>query len=395
VQENTHNRQHRRQASIFRLNGILGGLLVVAVFLFSATARAEIKNSGLLEREESNVTSPFTPYRERSSQRVEWQERGPFLTPELSFRHITYHFVPGMKTSANHLYMGSLKATNPDNPLITKVGRIWTGNDLYHPVDGISCHYTFGNRVSGNLSLGRTPSVSLDGKDKQPSFSEARLRFKLNDQAFINLRSNQEWEDRYSSCQVGYAAESITALGEYRSTGATDTWRVSLQCYHLDWGDLTSDYRVNLHDGKNSGIFRNTLGIGSKKLYLETGIGKKFYFGDWKLPEADYYDGTISFGLSRHRQDNVSLGYLVETGVASEARTISGSAERFMSKNTKLGLVLAETRINEGRSSVQHLESYLHRTVYWGFYEIRVGLANTARVENTQKDVHLRAGYEF
>lgn len=374
---------------------VLYFLVFLCFLLVPEIIFAQIQAPSRLQRTETSTGSPFFRFRERSSQSLVYNHWSPYIVSEFEFQHTTFKYVLGDKPDTNWIYHASVTGQNMSTPLTFKAGRIWTGNELFQPVDGVSWRYPWGNRLTTSLSLGRVSQTNLDWPERHPAFAEGKLRYKLNDSAFFAIQSAQEMKDNYTSAMLGYSIDSLKSLAEFKSTGATDTFRISLQYYDGYRCDLTSDYRVEMNNGRNSGLLRNTLGISGKKLYFETGVGKKFLFGRTAGPQNFYYDGTLSYGIGKKDQDNVSVGYLVESATASEARTLSGNLERVISANTRLGISVADTRINDGPTSIQHIESYLNRKVDWGFFEVMFALVTTGSNPDLQKEVRLRAGYDY
>jgi hypothetical protein len=371
-------------------------LLVLLAFVAVTTAgQAQLKAPKMIAREESSTTFPYEEYRERSAQRLTYNHVSPFLTTEFDFRHVDFKYVLGGALQENRLLHAGLKGQNLGNDLIAKAGRIWGGNDSFRAVDGISLHHPFGNRLSATALLGKTPVLGRDMDSPKPAITEGRLDYRFNRKAFLALQASQDLADHYSSAVLGYAIEALTALGEFKTTGATDTYRLGFQYFDGTRLDLSSDYRVQMYDGLDTGIFRNTVALSVGSCYFETGLGRKFQFGDRPFDNTSFYEGTVYWGNSRLGQDNLSLGYLLEIMPEVESRTMSGEAERVVTKNTRIALSLADTRFNDGRSSVQSLGGRLHRKVYWGFYELDFALVSGGDRSDLRQDLNVRAGYEY
>ncbi len=348
-----------------------------------------------LERTERNVTTPFGPWRERSEQRLTYNHYTPYLATEFQFRHAIFKHAWGVKTSRDFLYQAGFSGRNMNSPMSFSVGRIWGGNALFRPIDGGSWTYPWGRRLSTTLEAGNLTTPDLKESDAKPGYFEGRLNYRLNEQAHFAVLSEQEWRDRYSAAQLGYVLDTLRLLGEYRSSGATDSWRMGMQYSDGKRVDLTADYRLNRNDDTNSGTGRATAGIESGQMYFEGSLGGQFFFDKEKRPDNSFYEGNVTWGNTRLGENSVGLGYTVETGPASVSRTISGTAERVVTKRTRIGLTLAETRFEQGDASVQNVESRLHRRVDWGFYELRFALISGGASSDLEKDIALRAGYEF
>lgn len=384
-------RQRKSRISI----AVIPLLIGIIFFCCGHRAMAQIKAISQLQREEKNTTSPFGPYRERSSQSIIYNHYTPYLASEFEFRHVIFKDLMGTAEKKFQFYQASFRGQNMTSPLVFKVGRIWTGNEKFRPIDGASWFYPFGRRLTTSLEMGRMPMIDDNTSHGNPGYMEGRIQYRLNDSAFLAFQGLQDLKDRYSSTLLGYEIESLKVLGEYRSSGATDTYRISLQYYDGSKCDITSDYRLNMNDKTDSGVLRNTIGLEVGELYFESGAGSKFFYGDGKIPKNVYYEGNVFWGGRNKRKDSLNFGYLLETGNASSARTLSGTAERVVSPRTKISIGLTDTRFDEGRSSIQNLESKLHRKVEWGFYELRFAFITGGDNSELGKDFSLRAGYEF
>lgn len=347
-----------------------------------------------LERTERNATTPFGPWRERSEQRLTYGHFTPYLSSEFQFRHAIFKHQWGTKTGRDFLYHAAFSGRNMNSPMRFKVGRIWSGNALLRPVDGGSWTYPWGRRLSTTLEAGRLATADLKDKRSKPGYFEGRLNYRLNEQTTFAVLSEQEWRERYSAAQLGYVIDSLRLLGEYRSSGATDTLRMGMQYYDGKCVDLTADYRLNSNDVTNSGVGRATAGVESGQMYFEGSVGGRFFDRE-NMPDSSFYEGNITWGNSRLGENSAGLGYTVETGAASVSRTISGTVERVVTKRTRIGLTVAETRFEQGGMNIQNMESRLHRRVDWGFYELRFALISGGADSDLERDIALRAGYEF
>jgi hypothetical protein len=378
---------------------VVGRLLITISGMLLAsgmTAHAGLHEPCRLDREEINTQSPFGPFRERSTQRLTWYRWQPYLTSELSFRHVIYKDFAGVASKAHQLYHASFSGRPLTTPLEFSAGRIWAGNHQLRPIDGATWWYPWGERLKTTLTVGRSARVDLNGQGEQPSFFEGRFDYRFNQETTLTFQRNQEFKEGFSSGQIGYKIDNLRFLGEYRNTGATGTARLGLQYYDGHRCDLTGDYRLNQHDDGDSGVMRNILAIEMGEFYLETGVGGTFFLEEPRVKnDTHYYEGSVTWGDPRTRKDILQIGYMLEKAPASSARTLSGHAERRVSRKTTLGLGVSSTVFEESGASIQNLEGSLHRRVDWGFYEIRLGMINSASQGNLQKDVGLRAGYEF
>jgi hypothetical protein len=348
-----------------------------------------------LQREEISTFSPFGQYRERSTQRVVYNHLTPYLASEFEFKHATFKDFQGTAPTLNLLYQASFRGYNMDTPLEFKAGRIWTGNQRFRPVDGVSWSYPWGKRLTTRLEFGQLPRIEDRDRYNQPAYFEGRLHYRFNDEAFFAVQGIQDDRDHFTSTMVGYQIDTLKFIGEYQSSGATDSARVSLQYYDGKRLDLTGDYRISRHEGTDTGIMRNLLGWEIGTCYFEGGVGGKFHFDGPRLPSSSFYEGNLTWGLPKKGKDTMSLGYMLETSPGSSSRTLSGLAERNISSNTRLSLEAASTRFDSGRNSVQNLETRLHRKVDWGYFEVLFGVITASDIDDLQKEVRLRAGYEF
>ncbi|HOY66223.1 MAG TPA: hypothetical protein PLP29_04990 [Candidatus Ozemobacteraceae bacterium] len=374
---------------------LLIGILALAGRAFGLPAAMEIAPPCSLERTERSTTTPFGPWRERSDQRLSYGHFTPYLGTEFQFRHAIFKHAWGTKTGRDFLYHAAFSGRNMNSPMSFRVGRIWGGNSLFRPVDGGSWTYPWGRRLSTTLEAGRLATPDLKDKADKPGYFEGRLQYRFNEQATVSVVSEQEWREKYSAARLGYVIDGLRLLGEYRSSGATDTVRMSMQYYDGKCVDVTADYRLNRNDLVDTGIGRATAGVESGEIYLEGSVGGQSYFENEAFEDRSFCEGSITWGNGRRGENSVGLGYTVETGAASVSRTLSGTVERVVTKRTRIGLTLAETKFDQQSGSVQNLESRLHRRVDWGFYELRFGLIAGGENSDLEKDIGIRAGYEF
>ncbi len=368
---------------------------VVLLWIGSSPAVGQVREPCQIQRTETSTFSPFGPFREKSSQRLTYNHQTPYLVSEFDYRHVIFKDFKGVAPRLNQLWQASFWGRNMESPLQFRVGRIWTGNHSFRPVDGISLWYPWGRRLSTTLDLGRIARVDSDTRADDPAWFEGALRYAFNDQAFLAVQGGQDYKTRFSSALVGYHIESLKLQGEYANSGATESWRLGLQYYDEHRVDLTGDYRLFLHDDTNSGVARNLIGVEMGSFYVETGVGGRFFFGDDKRPRSTFYEGTLTWGAPKQGKDTLAVGYLLETNPASTAHTLSGSAQRQISRKTRLSLEVASTRFGGEDDSIQNLESRLHRRVEWGYYELKFAVINGGGRSELQKDVGVRAGYEF
>lgn len=348
-----------------------------------------------LQREEISTFSPFGQYREKSSQRLTYNHQTPYLVSEFEYRHVVFKDFLGEAPRLNQLYQASFHGRNMETPMEFKAGRIWTGNHSFRPVDGVSWWYPWGRRLATTIEVGNIARIEDQKRSDGPSYFEGEFRYTFNHQAFLSVQAGQDYKTRFSSAQVGYHLDDLKLIGEYASSGATDTWRLGLQYFDGQRVDLTGDYRLQMNDATNSGIARNLIGVELGSFYLETGVGGRFFFGDDKLPRSTFYEGTLTWGAPKQGKDTLSLGYLLETSPASSAHTLSGTAERNVTKRTRISLGLSSTRFGGNDDSIQNLEGRLRRLVEWGYYELRLAVINGGGNDDLQKDVGLSAAYRF
>lgn len=345
-----------------------------------------------LEREESNTDTPFGPYREKSAQRFVYTRKTANLVTELSYRHVLYKDLYGIAPEMNHLYQASFKGYNMSSPLEFKAGRIVTGNNLLQTIDGVSWFYPSGNRLKTTIDFGRI--ANIDAKTSgQPSFGEGRLHYSFNDNAYMAVKAVKQFDEDFGGAMLGYNADTFRVSGEALSGGATDSLHLALQYFEPRRFDLTSDYRLFKNDATDSGMMRHYAGLESGQMYVEGGVGSQFWFNGPKVPDSWFYDGNVSF--TAKNRDRASIGYLVETDNASTSRTIYGRAERHISQKTTFGIGVEDTRFEKSGGTVQNLEGRLNRRVQWGWVELSGALVTGASDANLQKDIRLRAGYEF
>ncbi|MBF0500960.1 MAG: hypothetical protein HQM09_12555 [Candidatus Riflebacteria bacterium] len=358
-------------------------------------AAAQLKAVSEIEREEKSSTTNFAPYRERSTQSILYVHSTPFLTNELDYRHVDFAPFTGTKSVANQLWQASFSGHNLTAPMEFKVGRMWDGIDRYRPIDGGSWNYRWGNRLSTNLVLGEFSRVDETWKSDRPRVFEGSLRYVFNEQTFLNIGGAQDYKDPHSLVQLGYHMDSMRILGEHRNEGATDTWRISAQYTNPSKVDLLGDYRVEVRDGKAGGVGRALVAYDAGRCYIEGEAGKVFRPSEASTYNRIYYEGSLTYEKPDLGLDGVVLSYRLERGVASTAYTIGGEAEHKVSDHTRVILGVSNTRIDEGRESIQNLEGRLNRKVDWGYYEISAGFITGMGDSSMQKDVDLRAGLEF
>lgn len=346
-------------------------------------------------REERSATAEFIPYRERSTQAFLYTHTTNWLVNEFDFRHVSYHPKPGQKSQANQLWQASFTGKNLTAPMEFKVGRHWTGQDRFHCIDGGTWDYRWGNRLSTIVTAGQFARIDETIPDHRPQVFEGRLHYRFNDQTFFALGGGQDDKKDHSLAQLGWKLDTLRLLGEHRSTGATDTWRVSMQYLHPSKIDLLADYRVEVNDGKAGGLTRALVAYDAGRCYIEGAVGNHFRPDEARRDNRAFYEGSLTFGKPDLGLDGVTLSYLLERGLASDARTISGTAERKVSDKTRLFIDLSNTRFEEGRESLQNLGGRLHRRVEWGYYELGFALITGGNDPSLQKDVNLRAGLEF
>ncbi len=371
-------------------------LLTLALVLLGAVGNAGLKPPIILEREENNTQVPFEPWRERSTQAFTYVHEQPWLTNEFKLKHTTFKDVPGYRQQLTTIQQASAYGHNMTSPLEFQAGRHWTGNSTYRPVDGVTFYYPWGNRLSTTVTTGRFAYIYEHQSARRPDFFEGQIHYQFNDQTYLRVQGDQEVDTQNTTVQVGYAIDSFKIIGETRNSSGTDTYRLSFVYQNDQKFDFNTDYFVYL-SASDTSVLRSYVAYDMGKWYLETGAGKKFLFGDGSRSprENAFYEGTLQWGNPARHIDNLTLGYLLETSGIAEARTLSGTGERVISPKTRLSLSVADTRFDDGRSSVQNLEGRFHRKVEWGYFEIRCGLISGWRADALDKDIGLRAGYEF
>jgi len=345
-----------------------------------------------LEREEANTDTPFGPYREKSSQRFVYTRKTTHLVSEFNFRHVLYKDLYGVAPEKNYLYQASFKGYNMTSPLEFKAGRILTGNNLLQTVDGVSLFYPSGQRLKTTVDFGRIAAIDSK-KAGQPTFAEGRVHYSFNDNAYLALKAVRQFDEDLAGAMLGYNAETFRVSGEVLSGSATDSVHLALQYFEPRRFDLTSDYRLFMNDATNSGIMRHYAGLESGQLYVEGGVGSQFWFDGPDIPDCWFYDGNVSFTSTN--RDRASVGYLFETTNASSSRTLYGRVERRISHKTTFGIGVEDTRFEKSGGTVQNLEGRLNRRVQWGWIELSGAIITGASDSDVQKDVRLRAGYEF
>lgn len=371
-------------------------LLLLLIAATQMTLEAGLKPPIMLEREENNTQVPFEPWRERSTQAVTYVHEQPWLTNEFKLKHTTFKDVPGYRQNLTMIQQASFYGHNMTSPLEFQAGRHWTGNSTYRPVDGVTFYYPWGHRLSTTVTTGRFSYIYEHSSADRPSFFEGQIHYQFNDQTYLRVQGDQEIDHQNSTVQVGYNIDTLKIIGESRSSAGTDTYRLSLVYQNGSRFDFNADYLVYLCASDTS-ILRSYVAYDLGKWYVETGVGKKFLFGDGsKSPrENAFYEGTVQWGNPARHIDNLTLGYLLETSGLLAARTFSGTGERVISPKTRLSLSVADTRFDDGRRSIQNLEGRFHRKVEWGYFEIRCGLISGWQADALDKDVGIRAGYEF
>ncbi len=356
---------------------------------------ADLSRTPQIERTELSMTSPFGPFRERSDQRFIYNHRNAHTVTEFEYRHVIFKDYYGLAPKQDMVFQASLEGRNLGAPMTFKVGRVWAGNERFLPLDGGAWNYIWGKRLSTTLNIGAVPRIEQHPGTRHPSFFEGRAHYRFNEQAFFALQANQEASTKYSSFLLGYNIESLKLLGEFASTGATESWRLGLQYFDGYRCDLTSDYRVQMNNGNNVAIMRNLVALDVDKCYLEGGVGGRYPFGDDPTPKSMFYEGSVTWGSPRKGKDSLTMGYIYETSPASTSQTVSGHAERAVSKNTTLGITVTTTSFDTGRRSIQNLEGSLRRRVDWGYYEARFGAITGGQDDSLQREVGIRAGYEY
>ncbi len=347
----------------------------------------------VIERQEHNTDTPFGQYREKSSQRLIYTRKTSHLVTEFNYRHVLFKDYLGVAPDKHHLYQASFKGYNLTSPLEFRVGRIGAGNNNLQTIDGISWYYPWGNRMYTTVDLGKVANID-DSRKNQPSFAEARLHYNFNRQAFMAVKAVNRYDEDFGSAMFGYNGEELLLTAEFLGGSATDTMHLSMQYLSPHKFDWTSDYVINHNEDSNSGLMRHYLGLETGEFYIESGVGSTFWFDGPEMPDNRFYEGSLTWG--RPSSDNISAGYLVETTPASASRTIYASAQRKVSHKTTLTLSVDDTTFdNAAGGAVQNLEGAIRRRVQWGYVELRGALISGGSDTDLQKDVRLRAGYEF
>jgi hypothetical protein len=346
----------------------------------------------VFEREEANTDTPFGPYREKSSQRFVYTRKTSHLVTELGYRHVLYKDFSGIAPEKNYLYQASFKGYNLSSPLEFKAGRIVTGNNLLQTVDGVSWFYPWGNRLKTSLDFGRIAAID-SGSSSSPSFSEGRLHYSFNDNSFMAVKAVRQFDESFSSMMLGYNSDEFRISAEYLGGSATDSMHLAMQYIDPRRFDLTSDYRLNSNDQSDSGTMRHYAGLETGQMYIEAGVGSQFWFNGPDLPDTWFYDGSISW--SGASKDSATLGYLLETTTATSSRTLYARTDRRISHKKTFGIGVEDTRFTKSGGSVQNLEGRLRRRVEWGYVELSGAVITGSSDSDMQKDIRLRAGYEF
>ncbi len=346
----------------------------------------------IFEREESNTDTPFGPYREKSSQRFVYTRKTSHLVSEFAYRHVLYKDLFGVAPEKNYLHQASFKGYNLSSPLEFKAGRILTGNNLLQTIDGVSWFYPWGNRLKTSVDLGKV--ATIDSKNSgQPSFSEGRLHYSFNENAFLAIKAVKQFDESFNTAMLGYHSEDFRITGEFLGGSATDTVHLAMQYIDPRKFDLTSDYRLSKNDVSDSGQMRHYAGIETGQLYFEGGIGSCFWFNGPKTSDTWFYDGSVAW--TGAKRDTANLGYMLETTNGSASRTLFARADRRISHKTTFGIGVEDTRFENSGGSVQNLESRLRRRVQWGFVELSGAIITGSSDASLEKDIRLRAGYEF
>jgi len=346
----------------------------------------------LLEREESNADTPFGPFREKSAQRIIYTRKTSNLVSEFNFRHVLYKDYYGVAPERNFIYQASFKGYNLSSPLEFKAGRIMTGNNTLQTVDGVSWFYPWGNRLKTTIDLGSIANIDTNTRG-QPSFGEARLHYRFNDNAFLAVKAVKQFDESYGGAMLGYNSEDLRITGEFLGGSGTDTLNLAMQYIDPRRFDLTSDYRLMFNDETDSGQMRHYAGIESGQLYFEAGVGNRFWFNGPKADDMWFYDGSVAWQATN--RDNASIGYTTESTLASTSRTLYARVERRISQKTSLSIGVEDTRLENSGGSVQNLDARLHRRVQWGYLELSGGMITGGSDSDLHKDIRLRAGYEF
>lgn len=346
----------------------------------------------VFEREEHNTDTPFGSYREKSSQRIVYTRKTSHLVTELNYRHVLFSHEMGEAPDKHYIYQASFKGYNLSSPMQFKVGRIISGNNSLQTIDGGSWYYPWGNSLSMNIDVGKVAAID-SARPNQPSFAEGRAHYRLNDNAFMALKAVQLFDEKSGGAMLGYNAEGLRIFGEFLAGRATDTMQLSMQYIKPGSFDLTSDYALYYHDDADTGRMRHLAGYETGNLYFEAGTGSSFNFNMDDKNECWFYEGSMSWGLTDN--DKLMFGMIHETVPASSSKTIYAQAERRISRNTRLRLGVEDTRFENTPLSVQNLEASLWRKVQWGYFELRGAMITGGSDAKLQKDIRLRAGYEF
>lgn len=348
----------------------------------------------VIERVEKNTTSPFTAFREKSVQRFIFTKKAPYLVTEFNYKHATYKDMFGDAPSRNMLFEASLRGINLSGGQDFHVGRIWTGNDLLQPVDGLSWYSPWGDRLSTSFQFGQFSKIDFDEKASKPSFAEGRLQYKLNKNAFMAVQSSKNYDKDFGSFMTGYNSKKLKTFAEYRTGNSTDTAHLALQYYDGSKFDITSNYYLNRNDGQDSAVSRNYLGVSMGNIYLEVGAGGVFFFGDQLATnDSSFTEGSLDWDVTG--KDRLTCGYSLETLPASSSRTLSAMAERKVSSRTSFSLGVENTTYDNGVGSIQNYEGTFKRYVDWGYFELRGAVISGGEDSDLQKDISLKAGYEF
>lgn len=373
-------------------------MLLAALWGVAALVCASVRPEGtlmpvaVLEREECNTDTPFGQYREKSSQRLIYTRKTSHLVTEINYRHVLFKDFLGTAPEKNYLYQASFKGYNLSSPLEFRVGRIGAGNNSLQTIDGVSWFYPWGRRLYTTVDLGRIAAVD-DTRKNNPSFAEARFHYRFNEKAFMALKGVNLYDDSFGAAMFGYNGDELRLTGEYLGGSATDTLHLAMQYLSPHRFDWTSDYFLQHNDQSDSGLMRHYLGLETGNMYVEAGVGSRFWFNGPENPETWFYEGSLTWGS--RSSDNISAGYLVESTPASASRTIYARAERRVSKKTTLSLGVEDTTFANSGGSVQNLEGGIRRRVQWGNVELRGAVISGGSDSDLQKDVRLRAAYEF
>lgn len=366
--------------------------LTVGNLLASTRPEGSLMPVPVIEREEHNTDTPFGQYREKSSQRLIYTRKTSHLVTEFNYRHVLFKDHLGVAPDRHHLYQASFKGYNLSSPLEFRVGRIGAGNNNFQTVDGFSWYYPWGNRLYTTLDLGRIANV--DGQKKSEiSFAEGRFHYRFNQQAFMAIKAVNRYDKSSGAAMFGYNGDELLMTGEIIGGSATDTMHLSMHYMADNKFDWSADYLINHGDDSDSGLMRHCLGLEAGEMYIEGMAGSTFWFNGPKVPDNRFYEGSLTWG--RPSGNNVSAGYLVETTPATASRTIFARAQRKVSAKTRLSLGVDDTRFENQSGTVQNLEGAIRRRVQWGYFELSGALISGGSDSDLQKDVRLRAGYEF